>query len=164
MLGDTAVAAQEIERKYLVPLNDLSPLVKGSPAFEIRQGYLALDPNGTEVRIRSKGEKYFLTVKSAGELQRTEVEFEVTREQFAALWSTTAGRRVEKTRYELKHDNHVIEVDAYEGQLAGLVTAEIEFSSVAESQDFTVPSWLGLEVTDDARYKNKNLAVNGRPN
>jgi CYTH domain-containing protein len=25
------------------------------------------------------------------------------------------------------------------------------------------PSWLGREITDDARYKNRNLALHGRP-
>jgi adenylate cyclase len=38
-----------------------------------------------------------------------------------------------------------------------LVVAEIELES--ENQPFTLPDWLGAEVTTDARYYNANLAA-----
>ena len=67
------------------------------------------------------------------------------------------------TRYEIEHEQGVIEVDVFEGNLSGLVMAEIEFASVEASQDFRPPPWFSREVTDDARYKNKNLAQSGPP-
>ena len=151
----------EIERKFIV--TEPPPGLAGYSYEAIRQGYLALDPDGTEVRIREKGNRFFQTVKSSGNLQRREVEVPLTRAQFEALWPLTEGRRVEKTRYAIAFEGHVIELDVYDGALAGLLTAEVEFASLEASAVFQPPPWLGREVTEDKRYKNKNLAVSGVP-
>lgn len=152
---------REIERKFLVTS---LPVDLGSHSHvEICQGYVAIDGDGTEVRLRLKGNKCFQTVKSGGGLSREEYEVELTRGQFDVLWPATEGRRVEKTRYEIPDDRLTIELDVYKGQLAGLMTAEVEFSSESESCDYSPPSWIGSDVTDDDRYKNKNLALHGHP-
>ncbi len=156
------VPPREIERKYLVA--SLPENLDSHPHSEILQGYLAIDANGSEVRLRRKGERRFETIKSAGGLSRAEYEIELTPDQFQTLWPATEGRRVEKIRYDIHHTGGVkIELDVYQGDLAGLYTAEVEFASEAESHDFAVPSWFGKEVTADSRYKNKNLAVHGIP-
>ena len=49
----------------------------------------------------------------------------------------------------------VWEVDEFLGANAGLVVAEIELHS--EDQPFEKPDWIGVEVSDDARYYNANL-------
>jgi CYTH domain-containing protein len=45
---------------------------------------------------------------------------------------------------------------AHIGDDAGLVVAEIELGS--ERQAFTLPPWLGREVTHDPRYQNSSLS------
>jgi len=60
-------------------------------------------------------------------------------------------------------DGLTAEVDVYDGDLAGLVVAEIEFDSPEQGDAFEPPGWLGREVTDDSRYGNRTLAVEGRP-
>jgi adenylate cyclase len=68
------------------------------------------------------------------------------------------------TRYLLPAGGGLtIELDVYRGDLAGLVTAEIEFESLQASRAFEAPAWLAEEVTDDPRYKNQSLAVHGLP-
>lgn len=151
----------EIERKFLVA--EVPDDLGGYPHEPIRQGYLALDADGTEVRIRQKGDRFFQTIKRGAGLQRTEVELLLTAPQFEALWPLTEGRRVEKVRYNIAYQSHLIELDVYSGVLAGLLTAEVEFSSVEASAAFTPPPWFDREVTEDKRYKNKDLAVKGRP-
>ena len=158
--GDLSVSTQEVERKWLVPeLPDLTE-VKGK---EVIQGYIAVTSDGTEVRVRQKGEKYFQTIKSDGGLVRAEIEIELTKTQYDDLWQATAGRRLEKTRYEIWIDGAKIELDVYKGDLTGLIVAEVEFTSVRDSETFSRPSWFGPEVTEDKRYKNKNLALEGAP-
>ena len=49
------------------------------------------------------------------------------------------------------------EVDEFLGENAGLVVAEIELES--EDEVFELPSWIGDEVTSDARYYNSNLSL-----
>ena len=95
---------------------------------------------------------------------RLEEELEIDARRFAALWPLTRGRRVQKTRYLIPAAGELrIELDVYHGQLNGLLTAEIEFDSPAAAAAFTAPAWLGRDVTDDARYKNKHLATHGVP-
>jgi adenylate cyclase len=152
----------EIERKFLVPEPPAD--LDRWPSTTIEQGYLAVDGDGTEVRVRRRAERAALTVKSGGGRSRVEEEIEIEPERFERLWPLTEGRRIEKTRYEIPAgDRLTIELDVYGGALAGLVVAEIEFASEEHADAFAAPGWLGAEVTDDPRYKNQRLARDGAP-
>jgi adenylate cyclase len=159
--GVTHVAI-EIERKFLV---EAVPGDIGThPARPVRQGYLAIEPGGAEVRVRQIGDATVLTVKRGGGRTRIEEEVAIEREAFDRLWPLTEGRRVEKVRHLLPGgEGLVLEVDVYDGDLDGLVVAEIEFPSEAAADAWAPPPWLGAEVTTDDRYKNHNLAVDGIP-
>jgi CYTH domain-containing protein len=150
----------EIERKFV--LEGGSELTRGIVGVPIRQGYLAAG-EAVEVRLRAKGDRHFLTVKSGSGLVREEREVELGPEQFEALWPATEDRRIEKTRYEIGVGELVVELDIYHGVLDGLCTAELEFASEEEARSFEPPGWLGREVTEDGRYANRNLALRGRP-
>lgn len=152
---------QEIERKFLV--NELPENLNQYSSKDIIQGYIAIGTDGTEVRLRKKGEKYFQTVKSNGDKIRFETEIEITKGQFDSLWKITQSKRLEKTRYEIPLENRVIELDIYLGNLAGLVSAEVEFSNEEESNNFTPPKWFGQEITGEKGYKNQSLALYGLP-
>jgi CYTH domain-containing protein len=152
----------EIERKFVLP--GPPPGLGEHPHERIEQGYVAVDANGTEVRVRRKGGKRTLTIKSGSGLVRTEEELPIEPERFDALWRLTDGRRVVKTRHDVPlEDGLTAEVDVYEGALDGLVTAEVEFGSEPASAAFAAPDWLGAEVTGDKRYANRALAVSGLP-
>ena len=150
----------EIERKFCV---QEMPNLTAHPGVAIAQGYLSVDAAGIEIRIRRKGGQYYQTVKTGMGIKRIEVELALTRVQFDILWPLTAGKRIKKMRYELIEGKWTIELDVYRGRLKGLVIAEVEFEGVTESARFVPPPWFGREVTDDARYKNANLAQRGLP-
>jgi adenylate cyclase len=57
----------------------------------------------------------------------------------------------------------VIELDVFSGTHAGLVLAEVEFESMDALEAFVAPEWFGVEVTDDGRYTNAALALDGLP-
>ena len=156
-----AMATYEIERKFLV--KKVPENIDSYPSEEIYQGYLAITADGTEVRLRKKGQAYFLTVKSGKGIQRQEIEIELIDKQFDTLWPKTEGRRVGKKRIGIPTENVTIELDIYYGTLEGLKTAEVEFKTQDEADAFTPPSWVDREITLDERYKNKNLALNGIP-
>jgi len=153
----------EIERKF--KLDRVPAELDGAwPRVTIEQGYLAIHEDGTEVRIRRKGGRRTLTVKSAGGLTRVEVELEIDADRFRSLWPLTTGRRVRKVRSTLKlADGLVAEIDVYEGDLDGLVVAEVEFETHVDGVCFEPPAWLGHEVTGDAGYLNRSLAIRGLP-
>jgi CYTH domain-containing protein len=56
-----------------------------------------------------------------------------------------------------------IEVDVYSGALEGLVVAEVEFDDPWGAESYVPPYWFGREVTADSAYKNRSLALHGRP-
>jgi CYTH domain-containing protein len=128
----------------------------------VQQGYLAIGPS-SEVRVRKIGERGFLTVKRGSGRSRLEEEVEITKEQLDRLWPATEGQRIRKRRHQVPLDRLTAEVDVYEGELEGLITVEVEFDSVPESERFDPPEWFGDEVTDDDRYSNQALSTHGRP-
>jgi CYTH domain-containing protein len=150
----------EVERKFLV--GAAPDWLEGCESAPIQQGYVALDGD-TEVRVRRFGEERWLTVKHGGGLVRAEIEVELDADRFEQLWALTDGRRVSKRRYVVASEHRSFDVDVYEEDLAGLIVAEVEFDSVDLSAAFEPPPWLGDEVTDDDRYKNRRLAEHGRP-
>ncbi|MDZ4179860.1 MAG: CYTH domain-containing protein [Coriobacteriia bacterium] len=150
----------EIERKFLV--SEVPGAARAATVAVLRQGYLAIGSD-SEARVREASGEYTLTVKSVGTLSRDEYEIALTGGQFEALWPATVGRRVEKRRYRLDASGATVELDVYEGDLAGLIVAEVEFASESAAAGFEPPEWFGDEVTADPRYKNASLALDGRP-
>jgi adenylate cyclase len=149
----------EIERKFVVARTP-DPLPDGE---RIEQGYLAIAPDGTEVRIRRRAGRSTLTVKSGPAHVRVEEELDIDDRRFEALWPLTEGRRVAKTRHLVPlADGLAVELDVFDAP-AGLRLAEVEFPSTEASARFDPPSWLGREVTGDARYANQTLALDGAP-
>lgn len=148
---------QEIERKFTVSRipSDCQEIKRQS----IDQGYLAIESESKkEVRLRHKGNQFYLTVKSGQGLVRGEAETEISQEQFEILWPMTAGRRLEKERRVfLLPDGHQAEVDVFAGVLSNLILVEVEFASEEESNTFQLPDWFSREVTSDSRFKNQNL-------
>jgi len=148
----------EIERKFLV-LSDAFKWVSTSQN-QIAQGYLNSDPERT-VRIRIKNNQGFLTIKgisSASGLSRMEWEQPIDLEDAKVLLALCEKGAIIKTRYEVPVGKHTYEVDVFEGENEGLVLAEIELGS--ETEAFSVPDWLGKEVTNDPRYYNSYLSKN----
>ncbi|MCW3017451.1 MAG: adenylate cyclase [Solirubrobacterales bacterium] len=151
----------EIERKFRV--TQLPDRLAGAPSRPIRQGYLALD-GPVEVRVRADGPRHVLTIKGGRGRTRLEEELELDAAGFERLWPLTEGRRVHKRRHRIDlRDGFVLELDVYAGALEGLMTAEIEFVSEAQSEAFIPPAWVGDELTGDARYANQSLAMHGLP-
>lgn len=159
----------EIERKWVTDLDAISasPLgaLTGWPTGEeLRQGYLAIDRDVT-ARLRIGAQRAVLTVKASRGLARTEVETDIDNATAEQLWPHTAGRRIAKRRHRipLAGTPHVAEIDVYNGDLAGLVTVEVEFADVATAERFVAPAWFGRDVSGDARWLNAALALHGRP-
>ena len=148
----------EIERKFLV---GEVPADLGA-GDHLRQAYLAVD-GATEVRVRATGERCMLTVKGGHGLERDEVEIEIDRDRFEALWPLAQGRHLEKMRHRVAVGDHTAEVDRYEGTLTGLTVVEVEFASVADAGRFAVPDWFGRELTGEPGWSNAALATDGRP-
>ena len=146
----------EIERKFLVK-NDSFKL----KAFEkkyLKQGFLNSDKDRT-VRVRVLEDTAFLTIKGRSNTAGTtrfEWEKEISVEDAQELMLLTEEKEIEKYRYYIQEGKHVFEVDEFLGENAGLIVAEIELSK--EDECFSVPDWLGKEITGDVQYYNSSLS------
>lgn len=147
----------EIERKFLV--TSTAFIAESYAQHTIAQGYLNSNPERT-VRIRIKGNKGFITIKGIGNASgasRLEWEKEIPLEEAKLLLPLCEKGAIEKTRYEVKSGNHIIEVDVFHGENEGLILAEIELKN--ENEVIEKPNWLGAEVTGDKRYYNSYLSL-----
>lgn len=155
--GTEPVMGVEIERKFLI--GDLPELVGSGD--QIRQGYLPLAETGAVVRVRKRGTRRYLTVKSGRGLERNEYEEPITVQMFDALWPLTEGRRITKVRHQIEVTGATVEVDVFSGHLNGLMLAEVEFTDLESARRFVPPPWVGKEVTDDPAYTNRALSTSG---
>jgi len=142
----------EIERKFLVvqPPADLAKY----PNSEIRQGYISRDP---VIRIRKRDDRYTLTVKGHGLMEREELELPLDAAAFAHLEAKCEGTVIEKTRYLIPLGTHTVELDLFHSGRPGLLMAEVEFESPKAAAAFRPPAWFGREVTEDPAYQNANM-------
>jgi adenylate cyclase len=146
----------EIERKFLVTSDAFKE--ESYVQNRIKQGYLSSVPERT-VRVRIKGNKGFLTIKGISNesgLSRFEWEKEISIDEAEKLLLLCEAGVIDKTRFEVKAGNHIIEIDEFYSDNEGLIMAEIELKS--ETESFEKPIWLGKEVTNDERYYNAYLS------
>ena len=143
----------EIERKFTV--KELPANLAGYPSKRIEQGYLCTKP---VLRVRRKGDEYWLTYKGEGLLVREEHEFPLDEEAYRHLLAKADGRIITKDRYHIPCGEYTIELDVFDGELAPLVIAEVEFPSVEAAQAFAPPPWFDKDVTEDPAYSNSNLS------
>ncbi len=149
----------EIERKFLV--NNLPEDLNKYPSNYIVQGYLSTE-EGTSIRLRKEGDKYYQTIKKGTGKVREEIEMEITKPMYDVLWGETKGRRIKKIRYEIPYgEENIIQLDIYEGKLKGLQTVEVEFTTIEACDAFIPPEWFGPELTDIKDFTNKHLATQG---
>lgn len=143
----------EIERKFLLAGDEWRSL--GEPVL-LRQGYLSSQPDRV-VRVRIEGERATMTIKgrSSG-ATRGEWEYEIPLADANELLDQLCEKPIiEKYRRRIPFADLTWEVDEFLGANKGLMFAEVELES--EDQQFDKPSWIGEEVTDDARYYNSSL-------
>ncbi|MBR6281155.1 MAG: CYTH domain-containing protein [Lachnospiraceae bacterium] len=148
----------EIERKFLI---DRLPFASEDyPHKQLEQGYLSTSP---VVRVRHEGDEFFLTYKSSGMMTRIEHNLPLTAESYAHLLAKADGYVIRKVRYYIPYESHTIELDLFEGDLAPLQMAEVEFDSEEEANAFCPPDWFGEEVTYSGSYHNSVLSLKGLP-
>ena len=144
----------EIERKFLVVNDEWRSAVIDSE--KLRDGLVG-EFDGCKVRVRLSENRASITVKGPRSgPRRTEFEYEIPKTDAEAMLHTVCGeRRVEKTRHRVPYAGFTWAVDVYEGNLAGIVVAEIELAD--EEQAFEKPDWVGTEITNDPRFSKREL-------
>ena len=146
--------AQEIEHKFLLSNENWREKVSHSVLY--KQGYLS-SQSTSSIRVRISDKQAWLNIKSATiGTQRAEYEYEIPLFDAHEILNDLCLKPViEKTRHFVTYDNHLWEIDEFDGENAGLIVAEIELKTLNEV--FSKPVWFGEEVTHVVRYYNNNL-------
>ena len=159
----------EIERKYV--MQGFPEEILSSDEYvqlglqllrevEIEQGYISVEP---EVRLHgardtsTKEENYRLTLKGNGDLVRTELITDVSYDFYQEAKKMLPAEMINKLYRKYQYGDLLLEVchvDA--GTEYEFYYGEIEFASEDEAIAFEAPKWLGIEVTNDEKYKMKN--------
>ncbi len=162
--------AMEIERKWLLSFEQAIEFVakENCKTERISQFYTVVE-NDREVRYRevwsgdvmATNSKFYRTEKTGSGLSRVENEIEIPRCEINDEHQHKVGNHIDKVRVHCAG----LEIDFYTSpDLVGMVTAEKEFETIDEANAYHPPAGLcTLDVTDDKRFKNKSLALHGRP-
>ncbi len=151
----------EIERKYTI--KKLPANLDSYPCHLIEQAYLNTKP---VIRIRKEDDNYYLTYKGSGMMAREEYNLPLNEESYYHLLEKADGIVISKKRYVLplsdfqpdNKENLFIELDIFEGKLAPLIIAEIEFPTEEMANSFIPPEIFAEDVTFDPKYHNSNLS------
>ena len=141
----------EIERKFLI-IND-AWRKDADNGIHMTQAYMGSNEKSS-IRIRINGESANLNIKSKTlGIQRSEYEYPIPVEEAKEMLESLCVKPyIEKTRFHVLHESHQWEIDVFAGDNEGLIVAELELQSIDES--FTLPGWVGDDVSDDPRYYN----------
>jgi CYTH domain-containing protein len=148
----------ETEQKFL--LRELPPRAREGTSMHLLQGYVPGQRLHERLRkIEADGAvEWIRTVKLGTGLQRVEIEEETTEQIFEQMWPLTAGRRIDKVRYEVEDGGYLWIIDQFLDR--ELVLAEVELPALGLMP--AIPEWLApymvRDVTSDPRYVNVNLA------
>lgn len=153
----------EVERKFL-----LATIPPGTTFLaDITDHYI---PN-TTLRLRRVQTEHEVTFKLAQKLRvhphDTRVilhtNFYLSESEYVLLASTLPSHRLEKRRFRFHGGTLPMGIDQFQGQLEGLVLAEVDFGPNGDPSSLTMPSFALAEVTDDERFTGARLALTTRP-
>lgn len=158
----------EIERKWIVNVNDIPYDLNKADVYEIYQTYTNYSP---EIRVRAithnNENSYSMTIKryvdDESSLVREEIEFYITKDEYDSTIDKGLDMTIHKTRYQMMIDGVMYAFDVFHDQLDGLAYVEIEFCCENDANAFKAPDWFGEDVTNNRSYKNQSLAQFGIP-
>lgn len=154
-------ARVERERKFL--LRELPPgLTLASEHLQITDNYIT----NTRLRLRkvrvpkTRERTWKLTQKFApkpSDLSRTIITNIYLSQQEYEVFSVFEGNEIRKNRYPYEHAGHALAIDVFLGPLWGLILAEISFETDEEMDDYTMPPFAFMEVTNDEMFTGASL-------
>lgn len=86
-------------------------------------------------------------ISNYGVSSKYEIESNITKEYYETLLTRKISNKIIKTRIVVPIQNKLkVEIDIYYDYLQGFLTAEVEFPSEEEANQFEKPDWLGEEI------------------
>lgn len=151
----------KVERRFLV---GEMPDLENVRRVGITQGYISTEPT---IRVREMEvpgcDKRELTIRTGKGMEYQEVVTFINKDKYQELIKLTIGNIIEKTRYKIRHGNHMLELDVHEGVDEAFHTVKVVFGTIEEAKLFIPPSWVGREVTKNREYSCGHISTKGYP-
>lgn len=149
----------ELELTYLARV--LPTGIEDCPSKLIVDVYYPAESEHPHLRARQYGDHYEITKKvmphGTDSSHLIEHTIELDADEFKAL-TQNSGKRVAKRRYLYDYQGRTAEIDVFEGDLAGLVEVDFEFTDRSEQLAFQMPDFCLADVTQEAFAAGGKLA------
>lgn len=114
--------------------------------------YIPQNSQHPVMRIRKNGDKYEITKKEPIRVSNSSIQREQTiileKDEFEALIEI-GGKKVSKDRYLYKTNDYEAEIDIFKDELEGVVLVDVEFKNEKDMDDFEMPNFCLVEVTQE---------------
>jgi len=142
---------EEFERTFLAKF--LPEEIKECNFVELEDNYIPKESNHPILRIRKKGDNTVITKKYKKKEGDASVMVEETislaPEEYRFI-NKLDGKKFSKKRYSYEYEKgKFCEVDVYQDKLKGLVVIDFEFNSIGEKDNFKIPDFCLIEVTNE---------------
>lgn len=141
----------ELEKTYLV--KKLPESLKSCKFKEIVDVYIPKFSDHPKLRLRKNGNKFELTkkepVNDGDASYQEEQTIILTETEFNALNQQLEGKRIHKIRYFYDYKGRTAEFDVFQDDLAGLVIVDFEFATLEEKDNFQMPDFCLVEITQE---------------
>ncbi|NQV88344.1 MAG: hypothetical protein HQ402_02215 [Parcubacteria group bacterium] len=143
----------EFEKTYLA--KKMPEGLENFPHKEIIDIYIPQEETHPFLRIRKKGDVYEITKKEpinrTDSSEQSEHTIKLREEEFRALVSVK-GKRVNKIRYNYNYSGRNAEIGVFQEDLAGLVLVDFEFEKVEDKNNFKMPDFCLVDITQDKTF------------
>lgn len=140
----------ELEKTYLA--KKLPENLKSCKFKEIIDVYIPKLSDHPKIRLRKNGDRFEITKKEPINRKDTsnlkEQTIILTETEFNAL-NKLEGKRVRKIRYHYDYNGQMAEIDVFQDDLRGLVVVDFEFASLKEKNNFQMPNFCLVDVTQE---------------
>lgn len=153
--------AQHLEKESTYLLTSLPEVVKNWKKEYTKDIYLPPEADHPMIRLRRRGESFFMTKKYpkvAGDFSTmVEETIVLTESEYKYFETHVPGLELEKNRYSLREATYTIEVDEYLGKLSPLIVMDIEWDNDVEELDLSSFK-IGKDITQLNALAAGNLA------
>jgi len=143
--------------QYYVPKSNIFIRFRKSEILEFFDTNIDLN-NIIEKDFSVYTTKYEQIIKSDGSKIRSEFTTAIDENLFEFISENESNYKIEKYRFYFYDENSIeCTLDLYTN--INLKKIEVEFDSEFDCDNYTIPNWFGLEVTEDKKYRDYNIAI-----
>jgi CYTH domain-containing protein len=158
----------EVEKTYLVK-DEIKELILELKAqkYKVTRFYTKIKLC-EEIGYKKSENKYLKIIKYGHKNSIKEKKIKITKKEYKKARREKISKIITKNCYNLKINRQKYKVSFYSKELKELILLRVKFKldeNINKSQIFNqLEPYIIKDVTDDERFKNKNLAQQGNPN